>query len=125
MRFSDGHFNLRKWRTNHPELRREIEKQEGGTDGTEIGAKVLGIKWNEDEDVLIHEFGDALIEAEKEKITKRTILKVLASIYDPMGMIQPLVVTLKLLFQGLCSSGIGWDDVIGEEVKKKFHEVIN
>ena len=46
--------------------------------------------------------------------SKTRIPCIISSIYDRVGFLQPLTVKLKLLFQGICRSGIGWDDPIGE-----------
>ena len=56
--------------------------------------------------------------------SKRRILSVISSIYDPVGFLQPLIWKLKLLFQGICKSGIGWDNPIGELFLKKWLNVL-
>ena len=56
--------------------------------------------------------------------TKRNVLKAIASIYDPVGYIQPLVIKLKLMFQEICSLHIGWDDYIGKELEKKWTVIV-
>ena len=65
----------------------------------ETDAKVLGIKWNDVNDTL--QLGVSMIfeQAEKLSPTKRNILKIIASVYDPVGYLAPIVVNLKLLFQ--------------------------
>ena len=50
--------------------------------------------------------------------TKRNILSVIASVYDPVGYLQPIVFKLKSLFQKLCKSKLQWDDDIGILVNK-------
>ena len=56
--------------------------------------------------------------------SKRRILSIISSIYDPVGFLQPLTVKLKLLFQSISRSGIGWDDPIGESFYKKWLNVV-
>ena len=56
--------------------------------------------------------------------SKRRILSIISSIYDPVVLLQPLTVKLKLLFQGICWSGIGWDDQIGELFYKKWLNIV-
>ena len=48
LRFFKGNLNVRKWRTNHGKLHQVIEIQENDAVNTEIGNKVLGIKWDEE-----------------------------------------------------------------------------
>ena len=56
--------------------------------------------------------------------SKRRILSIISSIYDPVGFLQPLTWKLKLLFQGICKSGIGWDNPISELFYKKRLNVL-
>ena len=56
--------------------------------------------------------------------SKRRILSLISSIYDPVGFLQPLTVKLKLLFQSICRSGISWDNPIGELVYKKWLNIV-
>ena len=50
--------------------------------------------------------------AEKLTATKRNVLKSIASIFDPVGYLQNIVESLKILFQKIWVSNVGWDDVI-------------
>ena len=45
-------------------------------------------------------------------MTKRSVLKVSAKIFDPLGLLSPFIVKLKLLFRSLCSESINWDDPV-------------
>ena len=56
--------------------------------------KILGIRWKENKDVLIIDLKELLDRALCYMPTKRSILRVIAGIYDPVGFIQPLVVIL-------------------------------
>ena len=76
------------------------------------------------EDVLIMDFKSSVAEASTAVPTKRHVLKLMAGIYDPLGFIQPFIVTLKLLFQTICVSSIGWDEVLNDELSKEFFDVI-
>ena len=44
--------------------------------------------------------------------------------YGPVGFLQPLTVKLKLLFQSICGSGIGYNDPIGKSFYKKGLNVV-
>ena len=124
-RFLEGKFNLRKWRTNHSKLREVINTRENETENNVIGDKILGIKWDERRDILIMDFR-SIVNAANEMIpTKRNVLKSIAGIYDPIGVIQPVMVSLKILFQKICVSKIGWDEVICNELAKEFYGIIN
>ena len=47
--------------------------------------------------------------------TRRGILSVVSSVYDPLGLATPFVLTAKRLLQDLCRLKLGWDDPISPE----------
>ena len=109
-RFAEAGFNVRKWRSNDPHLKRVFDEREEIFENLETG-KVLGITWNEGSDQLVVRLADFLPEIESlDKVTKRTILKVMAGFYDPPGWIQPAVIKLKIIFQEAWKSNFDWDD---------------
>ena len=57
-------------------------------------------------------------------VTKRNVLKVIASVYDPIGFLQPMVIKLKILFQEICKIGVDWDEFIGNELSKKWYVIV-
>ena len=64
--------------------------------------KILGLNWNMDRDTFVFQF-DWLVEFANElPINKRTVLKVVAKLYDPLGLISPLCIPIETLFQDLC-----------------------
>ena len=91
LRFTDGAFNLRKWRTNEPNLRKII--------GDENPSKILVFIWSEKDDTLSFNFQDICDLAQKLKPTKRNILKILSIFYDPTGILQAVIIDLKIIFK--------------------------
>ena len=45
-------------------------------------------------------------------VTKQNILSVLAAVYDPLGLISPIVVVMKLIFQQLCIEMVEWNEEV-------------
>ena len=66
--------------------------------------KLLGVKWNKDEDVLFVVFPKL-----ETPVTKRTVLSTLASIYDPLGLVSPGVLTAKVISLDICDHKLSWD----------------
>ena len=67
---------------------------------------MLGIEWDTINDYLIYSFED-LVESFKSLLpTKRSILSLIAKFYDPVGLIQPVITKLKLLFQDVCLTNV-------------------
>ena len=134
-RMKEGGFTLRKWKTNDGELAKEIaqresEKKEPKTTGDPsyaqetLGApstadgkgKVLGIPWDNKRDTLEFDLGQVSKEIGKtSQPTKRGILSTLASLFDPHGLVSPVAVLAKILFQELCLEKLGWDDPLPED----------
>ena len=82
--------------------------------------KVLGIGWNEDDDVLVFLFGSLRNAAKIEPVTKRVVLSLSAKQYDPLGLLSPNVLLLKIIFQCLCKSKADWDAPLDDELKEQW-----
>ena len=52
--------------------------------------------------------------------TKRNLLSVLASLFDPLGIISPVIVSAKILFQEVCKDKVDWDENFTEELLHKW-----
>ena len=59
------------------------------------------------------------------RLTKRNILSVSASFYDPVGFISPVTAHVKVLFQLLCKNKFDWDDEVSEELKVYWIDFFN
>ena len=57
IRFLEGHFLLRKWKTNNLELRNLITHNKSGNEDTDKKVeKILGFPWGSDKDTLVYNF---------------------------------------------------------------------
>ena len=83
-----------------------------------ILAKVLGILWKTNEDRLI-------IRGSKhtECSTKRETLKVIASIFDPLGYFTPVIVKAELFLQELWRAKKAWNEKLDEAVLRKWMKI--
>ena len=50
--------------------------------------------------------------------TKRNTLRLLAGVYDPLGLISPVGVSAKVIFQEICRQKCEWDEQLKGGVKK-------
>ena len=147
---AEGGFNLRKSQSNSPQLRclmqgcdklSEHEASHQVTRGsfreeddtytkTSIGMdntaysqceqKVLRVNWNYLEDCLILPLKPLAQLACELPPTKRSILKVVAKIFDRLGVISPVTFQMKVLFQELCKQKINWDDPLPTRIKEDW-----
>ena len=53
-------------------------------------------------------------------ITKRDLLSSTAKIYDPMGLISPVVLMMKVLFQETCKAELDWDMPLPLELSTRW-----
>ena len=72
--------------------------------------KVFGVNWNYLEDCLILPLKPLAQLACELPPTKGSILKVVAKIFHPLGIISPVTFQMKVLFQELCKQKINWHD---------------
>ena len=119
--FEKGGFKLHKWQSNEPSLEtndlnseKELNfaKEHLGTKANET--KILGLNWDKQRDIFRVE-----IPTESQSLTKRNILKTLASIYDPLGFMSLVLFIGKILFRNLCVLRIPWDNEIPQKIKNK------
>ncbi|HBK83091.1 MAG TPA: hypothetical protein DDZ41_05760, partial [Flavobacterium sp.] len=80
--------------------------------------RVLGVWWNFAEDVFVFKLKfekiDQQIFLEERRPTKRDILKVVMSIFDPLGLISNFIIIGKILMQNIWENGLAWDDAISD-----------
>ena len=113
VRFAEGYFNLRKMRTDA-----NLRKLHSETGQNDIKPeKILGVLWDEIDDIIISDFKEIVELSETLSTTKINTFKILAMFFDLIGILQPLVIKLKILFQKGCKEKFDWDELISEELK--------
>ena len=63
--------------------------------------------------------------ATKIEPTKRNVLKVLASLFDPLGFRSPITARVKLIFQLLCKDKFGRDELLPEKINIIWSTVLS
>jgi hypothetical protein len=116
-----GGFELRKFASNKFEVLQGLDKDHIGTQSTlsftpKESIKALGIGWEPENDLLHFE---STIQPRNHPPTKRTILSDIAKLYDPSGLIAPVVVRAKILMQELWLLSCGWDEPVPDRVRMK------
>ena len=84
--------------------------------------KVLCILWNFEVDELFFDLENVV--SESLISTKSEFLKVLSSVYDPLGMISQTTITLIMLFQKICMMKINLDDVLPETIIVEWQNIL-
>jgi hypothetical protein len=92
-----GGFTLRKWSSNHPALLEHLPPEEFKRKlllsfGDEDIIKTLGLLWNFTTDKLMF-----CVQVNQDNTsTKRSVLRAIASIYDPLGLLSPVIILCKI-----------------------------
>ncbi|XP_071650767.1 uncharacterized protein [Temnothorax longispinosus] len=77
----------------------------------ERAQKTLGLLWNTAEDCLQYK-----VEIEETKVTtKRTLFSKISQVFDPLGLITPLLINGKCIMQRLWLFEIGWNQTLPPE----------
>ena len=81
--------------------------------------KVLGLTWFVKEDCLAinSQIKDEQI------VSKRTVLRQIASVYDPLGLYSPVTLRGKLFLQSLWNQKIAWDKHLSERDRIQWYGI--
>lgn len=123
-----GGFTMRNWISNSPAVIQALgdtATKEKSMDGNKdvILEKVLGMWWDTETDTFRYKLSTErhqLLLTGHNHPTKRDVLRVLMSVYDPLGLLSNYMILLKLLFQEIWRDGTSWDDEIGERQLEKW-----
>ena len=115
-----GCFQLRKWLSNDKAILNKIKLSDNlESNILEFGEenKTLGIFWHSKFDTIQYATSFDFDKI----ITKRAILSTTAKIFDPLGLVGPVVVIAKLILQSLWESKISWDDDVPQGIKLRWN----
>jgi hypothetical protein len=124
--FQSANMNLHKWSSNNIEFIQrlnydtpevyDINKSEGHS------SKVLGIVW----DPMSDQFSITLPKnSEEPSTTKRQVLSKIAQIFDPLGLVGPIVIIAKIIMQKIWISKIDWDENLNSELLSEWIKFIS
>ena len=120
----EGGFNLRKFKSNSVELENMVYSIYPEDKQFSEDEKVLGLLWDKNIDSINFDFNEIQSKF-TENPTKRSLSHSIASIYDPLGLITPVVVKMKILFQDVCIEKFDWDDLLSPELKHRWYQIIS
>ena len=118
-------FRLTKWISNDRKVLEAIPVQERAKAVKDLNLdhgslpieRALGIHWNTETD----HFG-VQVKVKQRELTRRGLLSVVSSVYDPLGLVCPFVVRAKMIFQDECKSGKEWDDPLSPENEVRWRK---
>ncbi|XP_072763659.1 uncharacterized protein [Anoplolepis gracilipes] len=113
---SRGGFHIRQWASNNAYVINDVEPDAINSNlmlDKESCLKTLGISWHASNDVLRY---SARSINDAERITKRIIFSEIAKIYDPLGILGPVILYAKRLMQNLWRNKLNWDESIPADI---------
>ncbi|XP_074032901.1 uncharacterized protein [Leptinotarsa decemlineata] len=128
---SKGGFTICNWISNNPILFQDIDdsllaKFDENLNSSE--ERILGIWWNPKKDIFqfktkFHKIDKNLLEGNR-RPTKREVLKIVMSVFDPLGFLANFLIQGKIILQKTWRSQIGWDDEIPDSLIIKWEKFI-
>ncbi|XP_064642839.1 uncharacterized protein LOC135497072 [Lineus longissimus] len=110
-------FHLTKWLSNDRDVIGSVPEEDRAPKIKDLDLynsniptdRVLGVVWDPEADSL-----GVRAKVVDKPLTRRGVLSVVSSVYDPMGIESPFVLPAKVLIQELCRRGAGWDEPLSE-----------
>ena len=94
--FKEASMNFREWSSNSHQVNQIIDFNDRASSDP---VKVLGHTWNLENETITLKRSDNILETARP--TKRNVLKELASVFDPLGLVSPVVLKGKVFLQSL------------------------
>ena len=122
----EGNLRLHKFASNSPELLLSLPKTERNLqdvhcldvdDGSQPLERTLGLLWSLKSDGF--QFSSELKETPN---TRRGVLSSISSIYDPLGLLSPFILTGKAILQDICRSSASWDDPLRNDLSLRWKD---
>ena len=128
---NQGGFQLNNWASNDARVLADIPLERQATPNVALergdleAQRLLGLQWIPETDELT--FNLRMFKVDRELLagsrtpTKREILRVVMSLYDPKGYLGMVAVRAKLIMQHVWQSGIHWDQAVDSTIEKEWH----
>jgi hypothetical protein len=123
-----GGFTLAKWTSSHPDVlprsmvdttAPQVVAFRAPSSDEEESSTVLGLKWHVTNDTL--EVCRGVDKTPPVVVTQRSILSLVSSVFDPLGMAGPFTIQARLLLKSIWQScGQDWDKPVDDEQREKF-----
>ncbi|KAF0751198.1 Uncharacterized protein FWK35_00016915, partial [Aphis craccivora] len=122
-----GGFPLRKWMSNSSELLADMPNI-GNKSMTIMElenkmTKILGLLWCPERDVFKYKI--EITALNDLPVTKRNILSQIASLFDPLGLVGPIVIRAKILMQKLWQLQCDWDKPVPIVIQKEWKSYVS
>ena len=83
----------------------------------------FGVVWNRQNDTL--QIGDVRFDGQQSVvISKRRVLKAIAGIFDPLGLVNPVTFHGRVFIQELWKEDVTWDESLPEILSQRWRSIL-
>ncbi|XP_064475231.1 uncharacterized protein LOC135389144 [Ornithodoros turicata] len=118
-----GSMNMRKWASNSARLNAlylQDPEEVSPFAGDSRVIKVLGMKWDTEQDSLFYNATNLLQGGKPAVWTKRKVLQTAQSIYDPLGLMSPYTIAARIYMQKMWQQSLTWDQPIPADLQESW-----
>ncbi|XP_036320401.1 uncharacterized protein LOC118734827 [Rhagoletis pomonella] len=107
-----GCFELAKWHSNCATFRDDSTLKNLSFDETAV-TNALGITWDQSNETFLFAFQP---KNKSTKVTKRMVLSIASSLFDPLGLLTPIIVIAKIILQEIWLLKLDWDESLPQNL---------
>ena len=120
-----GHLHLHKIVSNSRKVMQSVPVEDRGKDLKELNLlqdtlpieKALGVQWCIESDSFRFR-----ITFQEKPMTRRGVLSTVMSVYDPLGLLAPIILPGKVILQDLCRISAAWDDPLPDALRIRWEK---
>ncbi|XP_037930934.1 uncharacterized protein LOC119665763 [Teleopsis dalmanni] len=109
----NGCMEVAKWHSKIETFVDDITIKDLNLTDTSI-TNALGIMWDQTQDQFLFSFSPK--DLHKGNLTKRSILSLASSLFDPLGLLAPLLIIAKIILKELWLLKLNWDETIPQNL---------
>lgn len=116
-----GGFKLTKFIANDPAILSMVPDSDKAKEikdlSSKCNSKALGTRWSVEDDVFFFEVDMPQDPA----ITRSKILSLVSSVFDPLGLVSPIIIGGKLILQDATRLKLPWDEKVPQELQNVWN----
>ena len=114
-------LNIPEWASNDQGIVQGLSEQDKSRRlqlGESQTLKTLGIFWDSQDDAILYSVDT---NAHTSRVTKRSIGFAIAKIYDPLGLLAPVILRAKIILQRVWSLKVDWDESLPADLHSEWN----
>lgn len=118
-------MQLHKWAASNPYLLPdEINEDKDLSFCNQNETKTLGLLWKPQTDFFSFKVSSKDEKENNCEFTKRAVLSTIAKLFDPLGLLGPIIARAKILMQTLWQLNLDWNDCLPPNLKSEWNSFI-